>query len=383
MIAVRFLPIILKHITRHRVRTGLTAAGIAVAMFLFTAVQAMHHGVTLATRSTAEDSTLVVYRKDRFCPATSQMPQDYESRIARINGVSSVIPIAIVVTNCRTSLDVVTFRGVPKEQFLAQRRDSLRVTAGSLDDWLRRTDAAIVGQTLADRRGLRPGMTFDAAGITAVVAAVIRSDDPQDHNVAYTALEFIQLAGRNQLGIVTQFNVRVADPSLLDDVAQRIDDEFRHAQAPTATFTEKAFTARVAQDVVELVRFAWWLGIGCLAAVLALVANAIILSVQSRLSEHAILQTLGYTSRHIAAMIVTEGAIIAVIGGLAGASAAVILARSASLALSVEGQSIPITAGPQLLITGLVVCAVIGTLAGLVPALQASRKDIAACFRTV
>lgn len=383
MIPVRLLPVVFKQVTRHQVRTGLTMSGIAVAMFLFTAVQAMHQGVTRATRATANDTTLIVYRKDRFCPATSELPQDYASRIARIEGVASVLPAAIVVTNCRTSLDVVTFRGVPKEAFISQRGASIRVVSGSLDDWLRRNDAALVGQTLADRRGLRPGMTFDAAGITAVVAAVIRSDDPQDHNVAYTSLEFIQLAGRNKLGVVTQYYVRVTDSSLLDTVAARIDDEFRHAQAPTATFTEKAFTARVAQDVVELVRFAWWLGIGCLAAVLALVANAIVLSVQSRLSEHAILQTLGFTSGRIAGMIVAEGAMIAAIGGVLGAAGAIITARTTSLALSVEGQSIPITAGPSLLVMGFVICTAIGVAAGLVPALQAARRDIAASFRTV
>lgn len=383
MIAARLIPLILKQVTRHRVRTGLTAAGIAVAMFLFTAVQTMHQGVVRATRATGDETMLVVYRKDRFCPATSQLPQDYASRIARIEGVRSVLPAAIVVTNCRTSLDVVTFRGVPKEAFLAQRRGTANVVAGSEEDWLRRSDAALVGETLATRRGLRPGMTFDAAGITVVVAGVIRSDDPQDHNVAYTSLEFIQLAGRLNLGVVTQFNVHVETPGMLDAVAAKIDDEFRHAQAPTSTFTEKAFTARVAQDVIELVGFAWWLGIGCLAAVMALVANAIVLSVQGRLSEHAVLQTLGFTPRLISAMIVAEGVVIALIGGLIGAGAAVGASRWAGLALSVEGQSIPLSASPMMLLTGLVVCAMIGVAAALAPAVRASRHEIAACFRTV
>jgi len=116
--------------------------------------------------------------------------------------------------------------------------------SGSLDDWKRRTDAALIGETLATRRGLKPGMMFDAAGITAYIAGVIHSEEPQDQNVAYTALEFVQLAGRDQLGIVTQFNLRVSDPALLEPVAAQIDEMFRTAQEPTATFTEKAFIGR-------------------------------------------------------------------------------------------------------------------------------------------
>lgn len=379
----RFLPYILKQIARHRVRSLLTLLGIATAMFLFTSVRAMQRGVARATTASASDTTLVVYRKDRFCPATSVLPEDYTARLARVEGVVSAIPMKIVVSNCRTSLDVVTFRGVPKEAFLAERGDAVRVIDGSAEDWLRRTDASLLGETLANRRGLRPGMSFDAAGITTYVAGIIRSEDAQDQNVAYVALEFLQLGSRDQRGIVTQFNVKVADAALLEPVAERIDEEFRTAQEPTATFTEKAFMGRLAQDVIELVGFAGWLGIGCLAAVLALVGNAIVLSVQSRVAEHAVLQTLGYSSRLVAALIVAEGVVVALLGGAIGAAAAVGVAEIGSFALSVEGQSIPIVADARLLATGLAICGGLGVAAGLIPAWQASRRPIAACFRQV
>lgn len=380
---MRFVPLVLKQVARHRVRSLLTVAGIAIAMFLFTAVQAMQQGVEIATRASADDTALVVYRKDRFCPATSQLPQDYTARIGRIEGVTHVIPVKVVVSNCRTSLDVVTFRGIHKQQFLDERGDDLRIVSGSVEDWLRRTDASLIGEVLANRRGLTPGMTFDAAGITTYVAGVIRSKDAQDQNVAYTALEFVQLAGRDQLGIVTQFNVKVREASLLEPVAKQIDQVFATAQEPTSTYTEKAFVGKIADDIVELVGFARWLGLGCLVAVLALVGNAIVLSVQSRIAEHAVLQTLGYAGRHVAGLIVAEGVVMALIGGLVGAIAAVTVAYYGSFALSVEGQSIPITAGPGLIIVGLLVCGALGVAAGLVPAWQASRREIAACFRSI
>lgn len=380
---LRCIPHVFRQVTRHRVRSLLTIAGIAIAMFLFTAVQAMNSGVKEATTATANDTTLVVYREDRYCPATSNLPQDYLRRIEGVDGVVSATPIKVVVSNCRTSLDVVTFRGVPKDAFLDDRGDGLEVIAGSVEEWKRRTDAALLGETLASRRGLRPGMTFDAAGITAYVAGVIRSDDAQDQNVAYTALEFVQLAGRDQLGVVTQFNVKVRDASELDRVAEDIDEVFASAQEPTATFSEKAFIGRVADDIVELVGFARWLGLGCLAAVLALVANSIILGVQSRVSEHAVLLTLGFSGRLVAALIVAEGVVLSLIGGLLGAAAAVVVAETGSFALSVEGTSIPVVAGAGLLASGLVICGAIGVLAGLVPAWRVSRREIAACFRAV
>lgn len=378
---IRCAPYAFKQITRHAARSLLTVAGIAIAMFLFTAVQAMSRGVSEATTATANDTTLVVYREDRYCPATSQLPQDYQRRIESVEGVVSATPMKIVVSNCRTSLDVVTFRGVPKDAFLAEKSGAIEIVSGSIEAWKKRTDAALVGETLANRRGLRPGMTFDAAGITATVAGVLRSDNAQDQNVAYTALEFVQLAGRDQLGIVTQFNVKVADASMLEPVAERIDEIFDSAQEPTATFSEKAFIGRIADDIIEIVGFARWLGLGCLAAVLALVGNSIVLSVQSRVSEHAVLQTLGYTGRDIALLIVTEGVLLAVAGGLLGGAGVLIVTGMNSFALSVEGASIPIEASTGILLSGLLISGAIGVLAGLVPAWQASRIEIAQGFR--
>jgi putative ABC transport system permease protein len=378
-----FVPLVLKQVWRHRVRTILTITGIAIAMFLFTSVQAMQKGVADATRATAKDTALVVYRKDRFCPATSTLPHDYGPKIARIEGVASVLPMKIVVSNCRASLDVVTFRGVPKDEFLADRGERLKVIAGSIADWQRRTDAALLGETLANRRGLRPGMSFDAAGITVYVAGIVRSEDPQDQNVAYTALEFLQLASRDDWGLVTQFIVKVDDPARLSATAQIIDEMFRTAQDPTATSGEKAFVGRIAEDIIELVGFARWLGIGCLAAVLALVGNSIVLGVQSRIAEHAVLQTLGFSGPLVAGLIIAEGVVVALAGGIIGAIGAVAMSRVGSFALSVEGQSIPVVAGPWLLVAGLGVCGSIGVVAGLVPGVQAARREIAASLRAV
>src|SRR5215204_6962862 len=120
MLSPRFIPFVFKQVYRAPTRTALTLAGVAVAMFLFVAVQAMQAGVREATETTARDTTLVVYRQNRFCPATSKLPEYYGDRIAKVPGVASVTPMKIVVNNCRTSLDVVTFRGVPEEKFATE-----------------------------------------------------------------------------------------------------------------------------------------------------------------------------------------------------------------------------------------------------------------------
>lgn len=384
MIPARMLPLVVKQIVRKPLRSLLTMGGVAVSMFLYSASQSMHAGVTSATELRADDTTLIVYRKDRYCPATSVMPQSFEPEIGRIDGVRSVMPMKIVVNNCRTSLDVVVFRGVPRDDFARDRAEKFTLLSGSVDEWKRRGDAALVGETLANRRGVRVGDQLGAAGVTAYVAGIVRSDEPQDQNVAYVHLDFLQFAsGSRSGGIVTQFNVQVSDSSQLEAVAKRIDETFKDSQTPTRTSPEKTFVAGAAADAIEIVGFMRYLGLACLGAVLALIANAIILSVQDRIREHAVLQTLGYRGSQIAGLIVIEGLMLALIGGGFGCVAAMVFLRYSSFALSVESHSIPIVASPAILASGLLVAAALGVLAGLVPALQASRRDIVSCFRAV
>ncbi len=383
MLAPRYIPLVLKQVARHRARTLLTLGGVAMAMFLFVVVQALQHAVADATAATGRDVTLVVYRQNRFCPFSSRLPESYTSRIARVPGVASVIPMKIVVNNCGASLDTVTFRGIPREQ----ARDvaaGFTLLSGSLDQWQARGDAALVGETLAARRRITVGQTLAAAGVSAYVAGIIRSEEPQDQNVAYVDLAFLQrAAARGGDGIVTQFNVRVNDPSKLEQVAAAIDEEFRRDAEPTDTRSEKAFVARAAHDLVQIVGFTRYLGWGALAAVLALVGNAIILSVQDRVKEHAVLQTLGFRGELIARLIVAEGVTLCTGGGLLGVAGAFAALRLGRFSMSVEGTSINVAADPGVIGLGLVVAAVVGVLAGLVPAFQASRREIAASFRAV
>lgn len=382
MLNPRYFPLVLKQVLRRRTRSLLTILGVATAMFLFTVVEAIQAGMREATEQSAQETTLVVYRENRFCPFTSRLPERYASQIEAIPGVVSVQPMKVIVNNCRTSLDVVTYRGVVSDLFTKHHAPDLNLLSGSIGDWQSRGDAALVGETLANRRKLKVGDRFSANGVVVSIAGIFRSDEPQDQNVAYVHLDFLQRSpGVKQLGIVTQFNVKVSDPSKLKSVAEQIDSAFKTDQAPTSTRGEKAFIARAVGDLLELTRFTRWLSLGCVVAVLALVGNAIVLSVQDRVREYAVLQTLGFKSGLLARLIISEGLLLSLLGGAVGTVAALLLLKFGSYSLSNEGLSINFRAEPELLGIGLLLSMALGVAAGLVPARQASRAEIVTAFR--
>jgi len=381
----RVIPTILKQIWRSPIRSTLTLGGIAVAMFLFVMVESMRSGVKSATEMTAGETTLVVYRENRYCPFSSRLPQYYEDRIEQVDGVASVVPMQIHVSNCGASLDVVTFRGIPRDSIeYALAKDGV-IVDGSIDAWKKRGDGAIVGSALAKRRGIKVGDRFSAAGVDVFIAGIQETEQAQDKNIALVQLPFLQEASRKggTGTIVTQFNVQVENPNDLELVASKIDEAFAHDEHPTSTFPEKSFVGRAARDIVHLAEVAGILAWGALAAVFALVANAVVLAMRDRVRDHAVLQTLGYTGWLIGWMVLLEGASIALFGGVLGGIAAYVTVQLGQFNMTMEGVNIEMATGPTAAIMGIVLALALGMFAAMIPALRLARTDIATCFRAV
>lgn len=369
-----------KQVTRHRLRTILTLAGVATGMFLFTAVETMQSSLRVATEASAGDTTLVVYRENRFCPLTSRLPEHYLGEIRRIEGVREAIPIQIVVNNCGASLDVIAFRGVPPGD-LEQYNPDLEIVSGSFQDWTSRGDAALIGENFAARRGLKAGDQFEAVGVRVSVAGIVRSENAQDNNVAYVHLPFLQQASNVGLGTVTQFNVRVDSPDQLESIAEKIDAIFASDSDPTDTRPEKAFFAQTAQDLIDIIHFTRWIGFGAVLAVLGLVANSLLLVARGRVKENAIFQTLGFPRLSVGVLMVWEGVLLGFIGGLLGSGLAALFFHLKRFTFGNEGLTLALTPTVQVTITGLILAVMLGLLASLWPAWVACRNPIVGSLR--
>jgi len=70
-------------------------------------------------------------------------------------------------------------------------------------------------------------------------------------------------------------------------------------------------------------------------------------------------------------------------GGGLGAVVAFVVVRFGRFSLTMEGLNVEIASDPAIIVIGLVMSVALGVLAGLVPAWQASRREIASCFRAV
>jgi len=372
-----------RSISRNWLRSGLTVLGIAAAMFLFTFIEGLQNGVRAATESAATKNVLIVYQKSRFCPATSSLPQRYRSLIKKIPGVESVLPVKIFVNNCKASLDSVTFKGVPTEDLL-KTGEPLTLSSGSIDSYSKVNDGALVGSRLAARRGLDVGERFKVGEVDVRIAGIFESDVPGEDNLAFSHLDYLQRSkGVDSLGRVTQFEVAVSSTADPAKIAEQIDALTKIDEVPTDTKSHKAHLASATGDLLNLIKFTRWLGMLCVAVVLALTANTVYVMVQDRVKEHAVLQTLGFVGSELFFVVIVESLLLSLLGGALGTGIAALALQYGNLGIGAEGVQISFLLTPVVIVVGMVVSAITGLLAGLIPAIQASAAPIVESLRKV
>ncbi len=375
-----FAPYVFKSLSRHRARTLLTISGAAIAIFAFCMVEAVQQGLKRLTSDEDAKRTLIVFQENRFCPTSSRLPEDYARTIAKLPGVSSVMPVQVWTNNCRASLDIVVFNGAPPDQLRTARK--LKLLSGTWEQFAAKRDGAIIGQSVANRRGLKTGSQFTIGEISVNVVGVFSSPIPSEENLIFTSLAFLQLSrGMDAVGLVTQHEVfldRGADPGI---VASSIDAMLKSGPVATTTRAKGAFQTSTLSDLVDLIGFAHWLGYASVGLILSLVATTMFMSVHDRMKEHAVLQVLGMRPWRVFRIVLAESVSLCLIGGCIGTLVCLLLLNWGGLAIGAEGVTIAFRPSGSIAISSMVVSIGIGFVAGIVPAMQTARVEIVAILR--
>jgi len=371
---------VLKTLWRHRTRTILTVSGSAVAMFVFCFVGSVQEGLHRLTTGSDADRSLIVFQENRFCPTTSRLPEDYARKIREVSGVRDVMPIQVWTNNCRASLDIIVFNGADPAQIEKSR--PLKLVSGSWDQFRSQRDAAIVGRSIASRRGLKVGQQFSIGDLSVRIAGVFESTIPSEENLIYTSLAFLQYTrGLDSAGLVTQHEVKLTEDADPDRVAAAIDEKLRSCSVATKTRRKGAFQASTLSDLVDLIGFAHWLGYACVGLVLSLVATTTVMSVQDRIKEYAVLQTIGVRPLTTMRLVLTESILLCLVGGLSGTLLAMIALSLGGFAIGAEGATIAFRPTPNLAVSGSIVSIFVGIIAGIAPAVQAATVPIVKALR--
>ena len=375
---LRLLTYVRRTILRARTRSLLTVLGTALAMGLFAFVSMLEGGVDRMAEG-ANQPVLVVFQSSRFCPLTSLLPMRYQEEIERMEGVDKVLPTLLYINACRANLDLVTLHGV--DRGMIDQIHELRLEDGDLHSWKSTSNGALVGQRLAERRGIKPGDRLQLAGVDVEVGGIVSSPGAGLDNVAFVDLDLLQFS-RDKRGIATEFFVTLKPGADAQAIANQIDQRYATAEQATDTKTMQAFVQAAVSEVGEVVDFARILGYLAVAVVVLILGNTVYISAQTRKVELGVMETLGATRPVLTGLIAVESMVLSVVGGVLGIGAVMLVLKVAPLTLGIEGWGIDILPDLRLGLIGVGVALVVGLLAAIGPAIETLRRPLAVAVKT-
>jgi putative ABC transport system permease protein len=321
---LEIIKLIARNTMRHKLRSVLTLLGIAVAVMAFallrTVVTAWHVGIeaSAANRLITRHAVSFVF----------PLPYAYRDRIQQVAGVERVT-------------FAVWFSGVyiDKNQFFARLAvDSntffdvypeFIVSPAEFEAFKRERNATIIGIDIAQRYNLKIGDIMPLEGDIFpgkwefVVRGIYR---PRDKTTDPTSMlfhwQYLEERARQErderAGQVGWYVIRISDPTDAATVSEAIDRLFVNSRAETKTETERAFQQSFLSSMGSVITAMDVMSFVIIGIILLVLTNTMIMSARERSHEYAVLKALGFSGRHLFALIAGESLLLSLLGTALG-----------------------------------------------------------------
>ncbi len=388
---MKIVKLILKNTLRHKLRSLLTAVGIAIAIIAFgllrTIIDAYFVGVE------ASSDTRLITRN--AVSLTFSLPLAYRQKIESVPGVTTV---SYGQWFGGTYIDQKNFFpqfAVEPESFLQLYRE-LILTDKEKADFLNEQGSTIVGRKLADKYGWKVGDRFQLTGTIFpgtwdfVIRGIYNGRDAgTDETSMYFHWKYLdeqlKKVAPGRAGRVGTFYVGVDDEKHVVAVSDAIDALFDNSQAETLTETEKQFQMSFISMVGTVITAVRIISVVVIAVILLVLANTMAMTARERVSEYAVLKTLGFRPHHIVSLIFGESVTIAILGGLLGLAITLPIIKGFAVILTQNlGSFFPVfEISDSTLILAMTAAVIVGLVAATFPAVSAVRMKIADGLRDV
>ena len=318
------LSLIARNSSRHRLRTSLTVLGLAIAVMAFAVIRTSIDAWYAGAEASSPNRLITRNAISLIFP----LPLAYKDKILKVEGVNGISHwqwfggLYVDASNFFANF------AVEHESFLEINPEYV-LTEQARNDFLTQRNSAIIGLRLADRFGWKVG---DAVTLIGTIYPgewdfVIRgiytgAKENTDENQFFFRWDYldermrVEMPGRD--GQVGTFQTRIDNPEDAAKISAEIDALFDNSLAETKTETEEAFNlsfVAMASSIITGLRIVSYLVIGIILLVLA---NTMAMTARERVSEYAMMKTLGFRAPHIIGLIVGESFFIAILGGVLG-----------------------------------------------------------------
>ena len=363
--------------------------GIAGVVAVMVGVLSIAQGILQTMNNSASADNVVVLRSGSNTELMSILLGDDTRIIAEAPGLARnesgaiASPELFVIINLlkrATGTDAnVPLRGVSRNAL--DVRDSFRVVEGRMFEW--GLNEVIVGVgALIEFQGLEVGSTITVAQEEWPVVGIFETGGGLAETEIWVDASVLQPAYRRGNSYQAVY-AKLESPGAYQEFKDALTSDPRLNVKP---MRESEYYEAQSAMLYKLVT-----GLGTLIAVImgfgavfgAL--NTMYTAVSSRAREIATLRALGFHSSPVVISVLMESLLLALIGGVIGATAAWWVFdgfRAATLNFTSFSQvAFAFDVSPSLLVRGIVFAMVIGLVGGLFPALRAARQPVANALR--
>ena len=319
-----FLKLLFRNTFRHKLRTGLTILGIAIAILAFgmlrTMITAWYAGVeaSSAGRLVTRNAISLIF----------PLPLNYKDKIRQVSGVNIVSygnwfgGIYIDEKNFFANF------AVEPKSYLELYPEFILSTVEA-DAFLRDRKGFIAGRKLVEKYGWKMGDTVTLKGTIYagnwdfVLRGIYRGKDKTTDETQFMfhwdyLNETMKKTVPRRADQVGFYVIGVTHPDLASGVALSVDTLFKNSLAETLTETEKAFVLTFIAMTEAILTVIQAVSLFVILIILVVVANTMVMTTRERIGEYAVMKTLGFGGWHLAAIIFGESLVITTTGCILG-----------------------------------------------------------------
>ena len=379
---MKFFPLVLANLGRHKRRTILTTLSVAMALFLFASLQTVVTTIDAtaqfggANRLVTTNATGIVFT----------LPVAYANRLRSVEGVQAVTWANWFGGKYGDGKRFFGQFAVDPVSYLKMYPE-MSVPEDQKQAFFKEKSGALIGSRLIDLFGWRVGQdvtlqgtifpgdwTFKVVGVYTPTTSVI-SDDMMLFRHDYMEE---RLGNPGQAG---WYVMQIADPNNAANIAKVIDDQYRNSNASTKTGTEQAFNASFATMWGNVSLLMGTIGMAVVFAILLVTANAMMMGMRERVREIAVLKTIGFADSTLFSIIMLESTIIVFTGAVLGLGTAKVLYKASNFNAAGFLPGFDVT--PKTLLIGGLIAIGLTLASGVVPAMRAARLPVTRALRSI
>jgi putative ABC transport system permease protein len=370
---------------RKRLRTFLTIMSMFIAFVLYGSLNTLSGLFTGSIEGLSADNIIVMPRYNML----GKLPYSHVNYIETLEGVEEVMYMDFLISDSIESMMEGVAYAVSPNFFDVY--DRFEATEQAILALKSNPNATIVGQLMADQKGLRIGdrlntessslnidgtnnWSFEVVGF--YTAKQIKGDE-LGAIINWPAFDEARMSEKGTLGTIM---VKATSPEVGEKISKQIDEQFMNSSYATRSGPESMIAVEMAGEIADVELIVNSILLSVFFTILLVSSNTLAQSIRERTSDIGVLKCLGYKDNIIFISVILEAVTIcfsAVLMGLLVTALIIPAIEIMSGGILEDTVSISL----EIVLGGFLIGLLIALMSAVVPAYQALRLRVVDALR--